>query len=56
MLEIGEVVDNYFEIVKPLGRGGFGYVHHVRSRLSLNHFAVSIGHGEKCFATKVVFS
>lgn len=32
--------DTYFDILKILGRGGFGEVHHVRSKLSLEEYAV----------------
>jgi hypothetical protein len=35
-------VDNLFETIKPLGRGGFGWVEHVRSNLSLNELAVRL--------------
>lgn len=33
--------DAHFDILKILGRGGFGEMHHVRSKLSLDEYAVS---------------
>jgi hypothetical protein len=37
---IDQNADAYFNILKILGRGGFGEVHHVRSKLSLEEYAV----------------
>jgi hypothetical protein len=37
---IDQDADAHFSILKVLGRGGFGEVHHVRSKLSLEEYAV----------------
>ena len=37
---IDQDADASFNVLKVLGRGGFGEVHHVRSKLSLEEYAV----------------
>lgn len=43
--------DVYYQPIEELGRGGFGEVHHVWSRLSLNEFARKRIHRGKTFET-----